>query len=180
MMQIRKKEGTIVKAYCLEENSPMIHKFMEEGKLCSIDENHWRIFSRESKEGELAQSGDYVKMDSGGNLYPTNRSFFLRNHRFLGEDTYEQISRPLRAWCAGDDMCPEVQFLMEHKDLRIHADDEHAYFSASLWGDLLRAAKDAVIVFYDIEYDAERTVIDADFNFVSRDEFEAQYDIVSS
>lgn len=74
MMQIRKKEGTIVKAYCLEENSPMIHKFMEEGKLCSIDENHWRIFSRESKEGELAQSGDYVKMDSGGNLYPQSHS----------------------------------------------------------------------------------------------------------
>ena len=179
MIRIKKKEGRLVRAYCLEANSPMINKLTEEGKICPVDSSHWRIFSREAKDGELARSGDYLKMDMRGNPYPNNRKHFLRNHRSVGGDDYEQLSRPLSAWRAGDRMCPEIWFLMEHKGLKINADDEDAYFSAPLWGDMLSAAKDAVIVFYDITYDAEKAVADVDFNFVARDEFEELYDIIS-
>lgn len=178
MKQIQKKEGTIVKAYCLEENNPMINRLMEEGKIRRQGPDRWRILSREAGEGELARSGDYLKMDLAGNPYPNSRGFFLQNHRHLGGDEYEQIPRRLSAWSDGDEMCPEIRFLMEHKGLKIHADDEQAYFSAPLWGDMLRAAKDAVVVFYDIRYDAAKEVVDADFNFVAGDEFEQLYDIV--
>lgn len=180
MKQIRKKEGNIVKAYCLEEDSPVIKRLAAEEKIRFLGRECWRIFSRESKEGELACSGDYIKLDLAGNPYPNTREFFLRNHRHIGGDEYEQLPRSLSAWCAGDKMCPEIRFLVEHKGLKIGADDENAYFSAPLWGDVLSAAKDAVIVFYDIAYDAAGEVTDADFNFVARDEFEKRYDILST
>ncbi len=178
MKRIRKKEGTIIKAYCLGKESPVIDRLAEEGKIHRLDQERWRIFSRESKEGELALSGDYVKLDMEGNPYPNTRRFFLDNHRHLGGDAYEQIPKSLRAWCAGDDLCPEIRFLLEHKNLKIDADDEKAYFSAPLWGDTLSAAGDAVLVFYDIAYGAGGEVTDADFNFVARDEFDRLYEIL--
>lgn len=178
MRQVKKKEGTRVHAYCLGENHEIIDKFMEDGYVKRIDEKHWKIFSQEASEGEEAVSGDYIKVDSSGVPYPNTRAYFLKHHRPLGGDVYEQIPRQLSAWCQEDDMCPEIQFLIEHKGLVIDEDNEKVYYRAPLWGDTLSAAKDAVIVFYVLEYDSRRRVVDAEFNFVARSEFDKTYDVL--
>ena len=76
-------------------------------------------------------------------------------------------------------MCPEIQYLMEHKQLTFHEDDPHKYFQAPLWGTILYAAKDAVIVFYRISRDEKGRIADEDFNFVERKEFERTYEMLS-
>ena len=40
---------------------------------------------------------------------------------------------------------------------------------------MLTAARDAVIVFYELEYDAGGEIVEADFNFVAKDEFDKVY-----
>ncbi|MBQ1412657.1 MAG: hypothetical protein IIY93_05645, partial [Clostridia bacterium] len=62
--------------------------------------------------------------------------------------------------------------------IRHREDDENAYFNAVLWGAPLSAAKDAVICFYSITRDGNGVITDADFNFISRAEFEKTYDIL--
>ena len=47
-----------------------------------------------------------------------------------------------------------------------------------LWGTVLKADNDAVIIFYSIEYDDNNNIKDVDFNFVERGEFERTYNIV--
>lgn len=178
MKTVKKKRGKTVKAYCLGEKSPMIDELIKERLVKQADASHWRIFSREATDGEEAETGDYIKLDSSGRPYPNSREFFLKNHRPLGGDEYEQIPKPLMAWDIGEPMCREVEFLISHKGLSIDESSEDAYFSAPLWGDTLTAARDAVIVFYDIQYDDRQNVTDADFNFVARSEFDRIYDVL--
>lgn len=180
MKRVRKKEGKVIQAYCLGESNAMLDKLMENGLVRKADETHWRILSREADEGEAARSGDYIKVDSSGAPYPNSREYFLKNHKPLGGDNYEQIPQPLNAWWREEGMCPEIQFLIDCKGLVINENNEEAYYSAPLWGDLLSAAKDAVIVFYSLEYDSEQKIADADFNFVARDEFDKTYDVIGS
>lgn len=175
MRRIKKKEGKIVKAYCLGEDHPVIDGLIREGKLRPTADGCWKVFSQESSEGELAKPGDYIKLDSSGVPYPNSRAFFLENHRHTGGDDYEQIPRWLNAWRLGDEMCPEIRFLIEYRELVIDEGSEDACFRAPLWGDMLSAAKDAVIVFYELEYGSSHEVVKADFNFVARDEFDKTY-----
>ena len=175
MKTVKKKTGKLVKAYCLGESSKVIDELTEKGLIKQTDESHWRIFSQ---DGEEAKTGDYIKTDSAGRPYPNSWEFFLKNHRPLGGDEYEQIPKPLKAWDIEEPPCQEVEFLISHKGLVIDESSETAYFSAPLWGDTLTAARDAVIVFYDIQYDDSRNVTDADFNFVSGSEFKKTYDVL--
>ncbi len=178
MKKVRKKEGKLVKAYCLGQPHSVIEELITRGLLKKVNETQWRLLSQEATEGECAKSGDYLKLDTAGMPYPNTKEFFEKNHIHRGGDEYEQIPKPLSAWAAEDDMCPEVQFLIEKKGLVFNEKSVCAYFKAPLWGDMLLAAKDAVIIFYDIKYDAEKNVTDADFNFVSRSEFEKTYEIL--
>ena len=41
-----------------------------------------------------------------------------------------------------------------------------------------RGVKDAVIVFYDISYDQDGMIVDAEYNFVERGEFNKTYNII--
>ena len=175
---VKKKESRRVKAYCLGENNPVIDELIKKGLVKQTDESHWRIFSQEATDGEKAETGDYVKVDSSGMPYPNSRDFFLKNHRQVGKNEYEQIPRPLKAWNVGEPPCREIDFLIRHKGLSIDESSETAYFSAPLWGDTLTAARDAVIVFYKIGYDKSGEVEDAEFNFVGRSEFEKVYDVL--
>ena len=178
MKTVKKKEGKTVKAYCLGENSLAIDELIKKGFIKQTGESCWRIFSQEATEGEEAKTGDYIKTDSSGRPYPNSREFFLKNHRPLGGDEYEQIPKPLKAWDTEEPMCQEVEFLIDHKGLVIDESSESTYFSAPLWGDTLTAARNAVIVFYDIQYDDRQNVTDADFNFVGREEFNRTYDVL--
>ena len=78
----------------------------------------------------------------------------------------------------GDPMGPEMQYLVEHKQLTFHEDEPNRYFQAPLWGTMLSAARNAVIVFYRIDRDESGKILDAEFNFVARDEFEKTYEIL--
>lgn len=178
MKQFRKKER-IVQAYCLGETHPKLDELIGKGYIRQIDEAHWRVFSREASDGEIACSGDYIKVDSAGRPYPNDRMYFRMNHRHLGGDDYRQISRPLYVWDREEDMCKEVLFAIEHKGLVIDENSENACFRAPLWGDLQTAAEDAVIIFDEVKKALDQTIEDVSFHFVARDEFDRNYEEIS-
>lgn len=183
MLTIMKKQGKITKAYCLGTTNPVLSQLIQERLIISLGDGEYEIMSQEavnggSKCGEFAKAGDYVKIDSSGYPYPNSAAFFTENHRHLSGDDYEQIPRPLLAWTADVPMCPEIEFLLKEGRLQIHEDDPDRYYSAALWGTLECAAKDAVIVFYEVLKDSAGSICDISFNFVARDEFEKTYDVI--
>lgn len=129
-------------------------------------------------QGEMAEEGDYFKVDSSGFPYPNKKEWFEANHRHIDGDEYMQISKPVDIWEADMPMCEEIQYLLSTDRLHINVEDTANYFSAFLWGAPLAAAKDAVIVFYSVDRDEDGKIRDVDFNFVARDEFEKTYTVL--
>lgn len=183
MFDIIKKSGIRLFAYRLGEPHPVIERLISEGKIVPRENGEFEIMSQEaynggSGRGQYARAGDYIKIDSFGFPYPNYAEFFAANHRRISGDEYEQVSKPLKAWTVQEPMCEEIQFLIERKGLVFAEDDEAHYFTAPLWGTVESAAKDSVIVFYRIERDLCGKIIDAEYNFVVRDEFDRTYDII--
>ncbi len=178
-MQIIKKEGNRVKACRLGSDSPILKRLVDEGLLRKHPDGSYELFTRETANGtgELMQEGDYVKLDCGGNPYPNRASFFLENHRHISGDEYEQIPRPLAAWDVREPENELIRFLQAEKGLLLRPEEPERYFTAPLWGTVLSAARDAVIVFYRVERDEDGAVTDVDFSFVARQEFEDSYRI---
>lgn len=178
MRKAIKSKGRIVQAYRLGSGSPVEKQLIAQGKLRPLPGNRYEVFSYEAVNGsgEIAQAGDYIKVDDRGFPYPNLRDFFLANHRRLQGDLYEQIPKSLEAWTAEDGMCPEIAFLVEAKGLVIDESDPARYYTAPLFGTLESAARDAVIVFYAIRRDDAGRITDADFNFVDREAFEQTYE----
>lgn len=180
MKKVMKKTGKEVLAYKLSTDCDVLDRLMQAGKLKRKEDGTFEVFSREVMDGigELAYAEDYIKIDNGGYPYPNSAKFFEENHRQIEGNRYVQITKPLDAWFASEGMCPEIQFLIEHKGLVIRESLPERYFEAPLWGTLLSAAKDAVIIFYELKRDSDGTILDADFNFVAREEFVKTYDII--
>lgn len=184
MLKVMKKQGKTVKAYCLGTESPEIVRLIREGKIISLGSGFYELMSQEavtgdSGHGELAKAGDFVKLDSAGFPYPNDRDFFIANHRHISGDNYEQIPKPLFAWTIEEPMCPEIEFLLRENRLQIQEEYQNKCFSAILWGTLESAAKDAVVVFYDVTKDSKGSICDISFNFVARDEFEKTYNVIA-
>lgn len=177
MKKAVKNQGKIVHAYRLGDASETELRLLREGLIRIREDKTYELFSLEavSGSGEIARKGDYFKLSADGRPYPNAKDFFEANHRFLDGDRYEQYPKPLEVWCAEDGLCPEIRFLQEHKGLVIDPSGGEKYFSAPLWGTVLSAAADAVIVFYGITRNDDGTIADADFNFVSREEFDRTY-----
>lgn len=183
MIKVIKKHGKRVNAYRLGTTSPVLDQLFKDGKLIQLTDRTFEIMSRESiaggsGHGQLAHEGDYIKLDSEGFPYPNSASFFEKKHRLIEGDTYEQLPTSMDAWTASEPICPEITFLQNEKGLTIHPADKDRYFSAPLWGTIESAPADAVIVFYSITHDPSGKITDADFNFVVREEFEKQYDVL--
>lgn len=179
MKSVIKKSGKIVQAYRLGDEGPVIKKLINEGKIKKIGEDFYEVFSQETDvKGEIAYSCDYIKVDSAGCPYPNSEKFFKENHVHVSGDDYEQLPKPLYAWEASDGMCKEIVFLIEQKGLIINEASEEKYFTAPLWGTMLSAAKDAVIIFYELLWDKDGNVVEADFNFVAKSEFDKTYDVM--
>ena len=182
MYKIIKDKGKLLKAYQLGSENKVIDKLMAEGKICDNGNGQYEVYSLETVKsttgGEIASLGDYIKIDSCGYPYPNNKEYFEKNHRHIEEDTYEQIPKTLQAWDTKLAMCQEVTFLIEKKGLRIHETSQDQYYEAELWGTKEVAAADAMIVFYSISYDREGNVLDCDWNFVERSEFNRIYSII--
>lgn len=182
MIKVRKKEGKIIEAYRLEEDlHPELIRLMEAGKIIKTVPGKYEVFSQEAtgKSGEQACDGDFIKIDSTGSPYPNKQDFFLENHRQVGENSYEQIPKVLYAWRGEEPMCEELEFLVDKKGLVLDEQSEEGYFQAPLWGTVLSAARDAVIVFYEITRNKDGKITDADFNFVEKTEFDRTYDILT-
>lgn len=180
MRYAKKRKGKIVHAWELGAGSEMERLLMEEGALLRQPDGRYRLFSLEAVNGigELAEPGDYFKVDEvEGRHYPcpNAREWFIRNHRPLGADTYEQLVRPLPVWTREDGPCDVVDWLIESGRLRIDPDDPARYYSAVLWNAPLSAAADAVLVFHGIDRDGNGLIRDVSFSFVKRDIFERDY-----
>lgn len=180
MIKVIKKKGNIIKAYCLSDTSPIIEKLIAEKRIVPLSDGKYEIFSQEavnggSGHGQVAAADDYIKIDSEGFPYPNKASYFIENHKHISGDEYEQIPKPLNAWTVQEPMCKEVSFLIREKGLVLDEANPDRYYSAVLWGTKEAAAKDAVLVFYNISYNDDGSVRDAEFNFVKREEFDKTY-----
>lgn len=180
MRRAIKKSGKIVVAYELGKDSREIDKLIASGKIRRISEMQYEVFSQEAinGEGEKADNGDFIKLDIAMNPYPNKRAFFLKNHRHIKGYEYEQIPKPVFIWQADEKMCSEVEFLVANKGLIIDDTCMKNYFSAPLWGTILSAARNAYIVFYEIQRNSDGDILDIDFNFVENKEFEITYHIL--
>lgn len=177
MKKAIKREGKMVEAYQLGTDSLRITELLAEGKIKRSSDGSYEIFSQEAVngKGEMAHNGDYIKVDSKGYPYPSDKNFFEENHRKAGENIYEQIPKPVDVWTVQEPFCDEIEYLMENKGLVLNENDANKYFNAPLWGSMLSAPKDAELVFYSIDRDEERKIVDADFNFVEQSEFKQSY-----
>lgn len=182
MRTVIKNKQPIVKAWQLGRNSDMEQKLIREGKIRCVEPGRYQIFSQEAlgKTGELVCAGDYFKVDNAGFPYPNEKAYFEANHTHLGGEEYRQIPKALQAWLLGDPMEEAIEFLQQHKGLCICPDRPEACFRAPLWGSILTAAADAVVVIYRLDRDAEGRIVDADFNFVAREEFDLTYRFVET
>lgn len=179
MYKVIKNKGKLLDAYQLGSDNAVIKELMENGKICDLGDGRYEIHSQEAVNGaaggERAMVGDWIKVDSKGYPYPNHREYFEANHRHIEGDTFEQLPKPLSAWDAKLEMCPEVAFLVEKKGLIIDETSSDRRYTAQLWGTTEVAAEDAMIVFYSISYDEARNVTDCDCNFVERSEFDKTY-----
>lgn len=180
MRKVIKKNGKIVKAYCLGESSVVERELIKEGKIVQNGSGGYELFSQEAVNGtgEKAVKGDYFKIDSKGFPYPNDKEFFEKNHVHIQGDAYEQIPKPVLAWTKDDENSSEIDFLIREKGLVIDKDNPVKYFNAPLWGSMLSAEADAIIVFYSIDRDEEGRIVDVDFNFVAKDEFDKLYSVM--
>ena len=180
MLQVIKKEGKQVEAYEVGRDLAAIRKLVDAGKVKDCGDGTWEVFSKEAVhgKGEVCREGDFIKLDSDGDPYPNSREFFLQNHRHLEGQLYEQKPVPLTAWEVGEPDDGLLRFLMEKKGLVINEESQEKYFTAPLWGSLLSASKDAVLVLYKVTKDEEGQLLDVDFNFVTRKVFEESYRVL--
>lgn len=179
-MKIIKKTGKVVEAYQLGNDSDMERALINSGRIIKHSSGKYELFSQESVNGsgELAENGDYFKVDSAGFPYPNSKEFFEQNHKHIEDNKYEQLPKELTAWSIDEPENDVIQFLIENKGLVIDKNSTEKYYSAPLWGSMLSAAKDAVIVFYDVKRNPDGDIVDVDFNFVAREEFERTYDVI--
>ena len=182
MYKLIKNKGNIVEAYQLGSDNPVIKALIDTGMICNIGNGKYEIHSQESVNGSLggekAKNGDWIKIDSKGYPYPNKKEFFEINHRHIEGNTFEQLPKPLTAWDTKLEMCPEIVFLIEKKGLIIDKTSVTHRYTAELWGTTEVAAWDALIIFYSVFYDGAGNIIDCDWNFIERSEFDKIYSVI--
>lgn len=173
----KKREDRQIRAWELGAGSPMERKLLREGRMVLRADGRYELFSQEavSGSGELAERGDYFKVDGTGAPYPNRRERFLSTHSRVQGDVYVQQSCPVQVWMAGDPETEAVRWLLETGRLTLHPEDPEHYFQALLWGARLSAAQDAVLVLYQRSRDEQGRLRDVEFNFVAASEFQRDY-----
>lgn len=184
MIKVMKKQGKRVEAYQLGQAHPVLEALMAKKQIIDLHDGTYEVFSQEavkagSGHGQLAAAGDWIRIDGAGCPYPCRDDWFRANLRHIGADEYEQIPALLDAWTADQGIGPEIRFLMQQKGLVLDAQHPDRYFNAVLWGTREAAAMDAVLVFYSITRDAAGNIMDAEFNFVERGEFDRTYNVLA-
>ena len=182
MRYAMKNKGKIVKAYELGDGTEMEHRMIREGAIQRIDQYTYRLFSKEAVNGtgQEAKAGDYFKVneeDGKFYAYPNERAWFLQNHRHRKGDEYEQKCFPLPVWAKGDPACEAINYLLDSGRLCIDEGNREKYYNAELWGTMLSAPEDAVIVFYSIDQQNGQ-IQNIGFNFVDRKTFDRDYTVL--
>lgn len=181
MFKVIKKNGSVKKAYKLGEVNEVLSQLILEGKIVPIcNGEQYEVFSQEavkggSGHGQIADKGDWIKIDSADYPYPNEREEFEKNHRHITGDVYEEIAKERNAWSAEEPISEEITFLIREKGLLLDEEKPNRYYTAPLWGTVESADKDAILIFYSITYGENGKIEDAVFNFVERTEFEKQY-----
>lgn len=182
--KLQKVVGKQVKAYELGADSPIEAQMIAEGKISFEDGVYYlrstEVVNANSEKGQQAKAGDFFKVDGEGNPYPNDREWFLENHRAVSteDNLYEQIPKPLEAWFYGDEMTDAVKFAVDNGLVKLNPNDPQNYFGAQLWGEWLTAPQTAALMFYSVTRNEQGAVTAVDFNFVIREEIEANYRIV--
>ena len=167
-------------AFQLGTVCPLAQKLMDRGFLLPLPDGFWRVKTREAMgEGELAKTGDYIKLDSTGMPYPTEKEWFEANHIQVEAGIYLQKAQKRKAWCADEPVSPEIRFLLDRGLLQWDPEDPQRTFQAQLWGTLQSAARDAVVVLDRVETDAKGTVREVEFHLVAGEEFDITYDVLA-
>lgn len=171
------KTTTKVIAYLLGDNSAKEQELIREGKIKKISETDYELFSTESKngKGEVAIKGDYFKIDSSGNPYPNAKEWFEKNHTFVESNVYNQIVKPIGVWDLTEEIIPEIDFIIKTGKLLINKNDDSKYFTAEIWGAMLSAPKDALILIRSFETNDTGEITDVSFDFITKEEFEKTY-----
>lgn len=179
MKYARKKPKTAA-AYQLGAHTQMEEELIREGAIRLLPDGSYALFSQEAvnEVGEIALPGDYFKVDTVNGRrypYPNSKAYFEANHHHIQGDIYKQSGRLLPVWQDGDGPCEEMDFLLTSGRLTLRPEDDTRYFNAFLWGAPLSAARDATVVFYQVDRDGEGCITDILFNFVARRDFQRDY-----
>lgn len=184
---VKNKRSRLCKAFCLGAGSPLEESYLEKGLIIHRNDNLYEIFTKETKEkGELAETGDFVKIGQDGEIYPNKRDYFLNNHKKIQADMSEELYEQNKSvvWVAfwEDFQTPieklpeELRFLIRQKGLKINSENEREYYEAEIWGTYCYAKKDAAVVIHRKVRDDEGKIADIRFQFVDKDIFDDSYE----
>ena len=182
-MRFARRDNTVVHAYQLGAGSETERRLIQNGSIRVLPGNKYELFSLEATNGsgEIASAGDYFKVTVVNEKeypYPNRKEYFEQNHTYIKDNLYRQASRPLAFWRFGDAKCDEIDFLVDSGRLII-SENSQKFYTANLHGAKLSAPRDAYIVLYEICRDNDGIIHDIAFNFVAKDEFEANYRVIS-
>lgn len=177
-MRFAKKRPVTFTAFQLGQNSLLEAQMIQAGRIRTNGTGVYEVFSQEARagKGEIVHSSDYVKIDSKGYPYPNKKDFFEASCVSLGENQYQQIGTPVEVWFADDPMSDFILFLLNTHQLHIDPSNDAQYFQAELFGAPLSAARSAAVIAYAVRRDPDGSIVDVDFNFVERGEFEKTYE----
>lgn len=165
-----------------DEQDPLYLQLVSSGKIKKLTDTSYAIFSMEAVngQGQVANKGDFVKVNPEGEVHPNTREYFLEHHKHIDGHSYEQITFPVRVWCAGDEIGEELEYLLKTGQLLLNESSETKFFNAFLWGTDLSAAKDAYLVMYSVLKDQAGQITDISFNFVEHEEFHKTYSFIEA
>ena len=180
-MRFAQKKVVRLQAWQLGAGSDEEKRLIESGKIRLRPDGSYELFSQEATggTGQIAEAGDYFKVDADGYPYPNKKEKFEATHRHAEGDWYIQESKPFPIWTRDEPEDERIRFLVSAGLLSFHPDTPERYFSAELWGTLETSPADSVVVFYDIQRDGEGRITHIDFNFVIKSEFDRTYEILA-
>lgn len=173
-----KKTNVYVRAFELGTGTDLEKELIANGKIIK-HKDCYEVYSTETTtKGELASTGDFVKIDLANNPYPNARERFLNHHRHIEGYQYEQVPVILYSWQYGDEEDDVIKYLLDTGKLIINPDLDDTFYQAELWGTILRAKKNDIILIYDVKRDGD-LIENVDFNLIDRDEFDKTYEYIN-
>lgn len=68
--------------------------------------------------------------------------------------------------------------MLDNGKLTINPDSDVVFYKAELWGTTLRVKKNGIILIYNVKR-AGKEIIDVDFNFIDKIEFDQTYEYIN-